>query len=281
MVSKGRLGLQKFVEVTATAPAKIYNLHPRKGSIAIGADADIVVWDPKRQVTLADSMMHDGARYTPYAGRTVTGWPVTVMRRGEVIVSDGKLTAKPGSGSLAAARRRPRGRPARPPHRRHGSRAQLRRQAALRTVVIPGCRSVPPPASKVDLRREEGETVRPRFGPASAGLSAYSTGGPSRWTHPVGVIGGARDRHPHLGTPSNLARLSAALPSVEVGELSPWRSVLPSSCRRRCLRHRGRQKSACRNDSATLGSTLMTNMTPLTTAPKHGHATLPVLGARD
>jgi dihydropyrimidinase len=99
MVSKGRLGLQKFVEVTATAPAKIYNLHPRKGSIAIGADADIVVWDPKRQVTLADSTMHDGARYTPYAGRTVTGWPAMVMRRGEVIVADGKLTAKPGSGA--------------------------------------------------------------------------------------------------------------------------------------------------------------------------------------
>jgi len=99
MVSKGRLGLQKFVEVTATAPAKIYNLHPRKGSIAIGADADIVLWDPKRQVTLTDAMMHDGARYTPYAGRTITGWPTTVLRRGEVIVSDGKLTAKPGSGA--------------------------------------------------------------------------------------------------------------------------------------------------------------------------------------
>ena len=54
--------MQKFVELTATAPAKIYNLHPRKGSIAIGADADIVLWDPKRQVTLADSLMHDGAR---------------------------------------------------------------------------------------------------------------------------------------------------------------------------------------------------------------------------
>ena len=70
MVSKGRLGLQKFVELTATAPAKIYNLHPRKGSIAIGADADIAVWDPKRQVTFADSMIarpehrriHEGAK---------------------------------------------------------------------------------------------------------------------------------------------------------------------------------------------------------------------------
>ena len=46
MVSKGRLGLEKFVELTATAPAKIYNLHPRKGSIAVGADADIAIWDP-------------------------------------------------------------------------------------------------------------------------------------------------------------------------------------------------------------------------------------------
>jgi dihydropyrimidinase len=99
MVSKGRLGLHKFVELTATAPAKIYNLHPRKGSIAIGADADIVIWDAKRQVTLADNLMHDGARYTPYAGRSVTGWPTTVLRRGEVIVRDGKLTAKPGSGA--------------------------------------------------------------------------------------------------------------------------------------------------------------------------------------
>jgi dihydropyrimidinase len=99
MVSNGRLGLAKFVELTATAPAKIYNLHPRKGSIAIGADADLAIWDPQRKVTLGDDMMHDRARYTPYAGRTVTGWPVTVMRRGNVIVDGGKLTAKPGSGA--------------------------------------------------------------------------------------------------------------------------------------------------------------------------------------
>jgi dihydropyrimidinase len=98
MVSKGRLGVSKFVELTATAPAKIYSLHPRKGSIAIGADADIVIWDPKREVTLADGMLHDRTGYTPYAGRTVTGWPQTVMRRGQAIVRDGELIAKPGSG---------------------------------------------------------------------------------------------------------------------------------------------------------------------------------------
>jgi dihydropyrimidinase len=100
MVTKGRLGLSKFVEVTATAPAKIYNLHPRKGSIAIGADADLVIWDPKRRVTLNDRIVHDRARYTPYAGRTVTGWPATVIRRGEAIIRDGELGARPGSGAF-------------------------------------------------------------------------------------------------------------------------------------------------------------------------------------
>ena len=98
MVSKGRLGLSKFVELTATAPARIYNLHPRKGSIAVGADADLVLWDPKREVTLTDAVFHDRAGYTPYAGRTVVGWPETVLRRGAVIVRNGRLETEPGSG---------------------------------------------------------------------------------------------------------------------------------------------------------------------------------------
>lgn len=98
MVSKGRLGLAKFIELTATAPAKIYNLHPRKGTIAIGSDADLVLWEPNRTVTLNAEILHDRTGYTPYAGRKVTGWPETVMRRGEAIVRAGKLAAKPGSG---------------------------------------------------------------------------------------------------------------------------------------------------------------------------------------
>ena len=61
MVSKGRLGLSKFVELTATAPARIYNL-PKKGAIAIGNDADIAIWNPARSVTLSDAMMHDRDR---------------------------------------------------------------------------------------------------------------------------------------------------------------------------------------------------------------------------
>jgi dihydropyrimidinase len=98
MVSKRRLGLHKFVELTSTAPAKIYNLHPQKGSIAIGADADLAIWSPTLEVTLTDAMIHDNTGYTPYAGRKVTGWPTTLMRRGDVIVDNGVLLAKPGSG---------------------------------------------------------------------------------------------------------------------------------------------------------------------------------------
>jgi len=102
MVSKGRLGLEKFVDLTATAPAKIYNLHPRKGSVAVGADADIAIWDPAIEVTLSDARMHDLAGYTPYAGRTVRGWPVTVLSRGRVVIADERVMAEPGSGRFIA-----------------------------------------------------------------------------------------------------------------------------------------------------------------------------------
>jgi dihydropyrimidinase len=98
MISKGRFDLTRFVAWTATEPAKIYGLHPRKGSIAIGSDADIAIWDPKKKVTFSDETVKDRAGYTPWAGRTVKGWPATVLRRGEVIVENARLNAAPGSG---------------------------------------------------------------------------------------------------------------------------------------------------------------------------------------
>lgn len=98
MVSQGRLGLKKFVELTATLPAQIYDL-PGKGSLAIGMDADIAIWDPARRVTLTDEL-HDNAGYNPFAGRAVTGWPETVLRRGEIVVADGAIIARAGSGRL-------------------------------------------------------------------------------------------------------------------------------------------------------------------------------------
>ncbi|MGM4893298.1 dihydropyrimidinase [Tardiphaga sp. 839_C3_N1_4] len=99
MVSKGRLGLSKFVELTSTAPAQIYNL-PKKGSIAIGNDADIAIWDPGRKVTLTDEMMHDLTGFSPFSGRTVTGWPEKVLLRGRVLVDGDRFTSKPGEGRL-------------------------------------------------------------------------------------------------------------------------------------------------------------------------------------
>lgn len=97
MVSRGRLGLRKFVDITATAPARLYGL-TTKGSIAIGQDADLAVWDPARAMTLTDDLVADRTGFTPYTGRTVTGWPTTVLRRGEIVAQDGAARAQPGSG---------------------------------------------------------------------------------------------------------------------------------------------------------------------------------------
>ncbi|MFM9938111.1 MAG: dihydropyrimidinase [Hyphomicrobiaceae bacterium] len=114
MVSKGRYGIEKFVEWTATAPAKMYGLHPKKGAIAIGCDADVCIWDPKRKTTISDDEVHDGAGYTPYTGRKIEGWPVTVLRRGDVIVEQGRLSATAGTGKFlpraAGASAKPTGR---------------------------------------------------------------------------------------------------------------------------------------------------------------------------
>ncbi len=97
-VRTGRITLNEFVAVTATNPARIYGLSPRKGTIAVGADADIAIWDPDLEVTISAGMLHDATDYTPYEGRKVTGWPVTTLSRGEV-VWDGKAPLDaPGRG---------------------------------------------------------------------------------------------------------------------------------------------------------------------------------------
>jgi dihydropyrimidinase len=97
MVSRGRLGLARFVDITATAPARLYGLKG-KGRIAPGMDADLVLWDPEREHTYGEDDLHDGAGYNAWAGRTVRGWPVRVMLRGETVVEDGAFRGMPGSG---------------------------------------------------------------------------------------------------------------------------------------------------------------------------------------
>ncbi len=92
-VSKGRIDINTFVAVTATNHAKTYGLYPQKGTIAVGSDADIVLWDPKKTMTIANENQHHGADYTPYEGIAVEGWPVLTMVRGKTVVKDGALVA--------------------------------------------------------------------------------------------------------------------------------------------------------------------------------------------
>ena len=99
-VGTKRISLQEFVNLTATRHAQTYGLYPRKGTIAVGSDADIAVWDPEKAVTVEQT--HDGTGYTPYKGRKLKGWPITVLSRGEVIVEDGQLKADRGRGRFLA-----------------------------------------------------------------------------------------------------------------------------------------------------------------------------------
>lgn len=99
-VGKGRLSLQRFVEVCATAPAKLFGLYPRKGTIAVGSDADLVIYDPDKEVTLSHQMLHQRVDYCPYEGHIVRGYPRTVLLRGQVIVEDGHFIGHTGQGQF-------------------------------------------------------------------------------------------------------------------------------------------------------------------------------------
>jgi dihydropyrimidinase len=98
-VMKGRIDMETFVAVTATNPAKTYGLYPRKGTIAVGADADITLWDPERKVTLTHALINDGCDYTPYEGMEIEGWPVMTMVRGRKVAVDGHLVGQKGHGT--------------------------------------------------------------------------------------------------------------------------------------------------------------------------------------
>jgi dihydropyrimidinase len=78
----------------------LFGLYPRKGTIAPGADADLVLWDAGKVVTITNDLMQHIIDYTPYEGMEVTGWPVCTIRRGEVVMRDGKVQAEPGSGQF-------------------------------------------------------------------------------------------------------------------------------------------------------------------------------------
>ncbi len=97
-VAAGRISLARFVELTSANAARIFGLYPRKGIIAAGADADIALWDPRHKRTVDGARMQSLAGYSVYDGWTVQGWPRLVLRRGEVVLADGEITARPGDG---------------------------------------------------------------------------------------------------------------------------------------------------------------------------------------
>jgi dihydropyrimidinase len=95
----GRITLQKFVELTSTNPARAYGLHPRKGTIAVGSDADLVVWD-ERELQIANGQLHHAVDYTPYEGMALKAWPGLTLSRGEVVWDGKNFTGVAGRGKF-------------------------------------------------------------------------------------------------------------------------------------------------------------------------------------
>ena len=100
-VAAGKLSYERVAEATATTPAKLFGLYPRKGAIRVGADADVVLVDPAKRRTITDADVLSKCGWTPYAGRDVRGLPVYTLLRGEVILDDGALAVREGYGRQA------------------------------------------------------------------------------------------------------------------------------------------------------------------------------------
>ncbi|HTV95873.1 MAG TPA: dihydropyrimidinase [Steroidobacteraceae bacterium] len=100
-----RLSLRRFVDITTTTPAKLYGLYPRKGVIAVGSDADLAIWDPDKQVTIRNEMLHHAVDHTPYEGMQVRGWPMMTISRGEVVCADGVVSSSAGRGRFLRCER--------------------------------------------------------------------------------------------------------------------------------------------------------------------------------
>jgi dihydropyrimidinase len=92
--------IERFVAVTATNHARTYGMYPQKGTIAVGSDADLAIWNPEKAVTISTKMLHDNVGYTPYEGKQITGWPEQVFSRGRLVVNHGTLQVERGSGKF-------------------------------------------------------------------------------------------------------------------------------------------------------------------------------------
>src|ERR1700730_9682741 len=99
-VGQGRFSVNRFQEITSTTPAKIFGLYPRKGTIAVGSDADVVIFDPNREHTISVKTHHMRVDYSMFEGIKVKGMPDVVMSRGRVLVENDRFQGKAGSGNF-------------------------------------------------------------------------------------------------------------------------------------------------------------------------------------
>jgi len=99
-VRTGRIDAHRFVEITSTNPARMFGLWPRKGTVAVGSDGDLVIWDPDKEVTLSARTLHMRVDYNPYEGRVIKGAPAVVLSRGDVIVDHGQFKGGKGRGQF-------------------------------------------------------------------------------------------------------------------------------------------------------------------------------------
>jgi dihydropyrimidinase len=97
-VNGGRFSVNRFVDLACTEPARLFGLLPRKGTISIGADADLVLWDPNKEVQLTTENLHMKVDHSPYEHITVKGYPAQVLQRGKVIVKDNQFVGDIGAG---------------------------------------------------------------------------------------------------------------------------------------------------------------------------------------
>src|SRR3990170_3437346 len=99
-VREGRISMNRFVELVSTNPARFFGMYPRKGTIAVGSDADVVVFDPEKRLTISAETNHSNVDYNLFEGTEVVGAPAVVLVRGQVIVEGDELVARPGAGQF-------------------------------------------------------------------------------------------------------------------------------------------------------------------------------------
>jgi dihydropyrimidinase len=99
-VGAGRLSLQQWVKACSSGPARMFGLYPRKGCLEVGSDADVVLFDPEKEVTLRAEILHEHVDYTPYEGMALKGYPVTTLAGGKVVAHEGVFVGEKGAGKF-------------------------------------------------------------------------------------------------------------------------------------------------------------------------------------